>query len=99
LTAVALCAASAWVGLGSTAASAATFVVSNVYRNPPGTRAAAAEGKDFLGHATATTNANGNASWTLTVAERFAREVVNATATRLSTRNTSEFSGARVVRG
>jgi hypothetical protein len=68
----------------------------DVYRNPVGS-AATAEGKDWVGSTTVTTNASGNATWSLTAAANFAGQVLRATATSTATRETSELSATRIV--
>jgi hypothetical protein len=67
----------------------------DVYRNPG--PPAAAEGKDWVGAVTVTTNASGNATWSLTAPANYAGQVLRATATSTTTRDTSELSAARVV--
>jgi hypothetical protein len=69
----------------------------DVFRNPAGTGAAVAEGQNYVGSVTATTDGSGNASFTLTAPADFSAEVFTATATNTSTRNTSELSAARTA--
>ena len=69
----------------------------DVFRNPAGTSGAAAEGQDYVGSVSATTDGSGNASFTLTAPADFSGQVFKATATNTSTRNTSELSAARTA--
>ena len=64
----------------------------DVFRNPVGTTLANAEGQDYVGSVTATTNASGNGPFTLTATPDFSGQVFKATATNTATRNTSELS-------
>jgi hypothetical protein len=82
------------VGGTLNAKPSSTFRI-DVYRNPAGP-VASAEGKDWMGATTVTTDASGNASWTLT-APAVAGQVLRATATSTATRDTSELSAARLV--
>jgi titin len=68
----------------------------DVYRNPAGS-AATAEGKEWVGSTTVTTNGSGNATWTLTAPANYAGQVLRATATSTARRETSELSATRVV--
>ena len=68
----------------------------DVYRNPAGS-AATAEGKDWVGFTTVTTNGSGNATWSLTAPASYAGQVLRATATSTARRETSELSATRVV--
>jgi hypothetical protein len=55
------------------------------------------EGANFLGAATVATDGSGNASFQISVAPAAVGSSVTATATRLSTDDTSEFSACQVV--
>ena len=66
-----------------------------VFRNPV---SGDIEAERFLGaDTTVTTNASGDATWSLTVSGDFSGQVLKATATKLDTRDTSELSAQRVV--
>jgi hypothetical protein len=67
-----------------------------VFRNPAGS-AATAQAETHAGTTTVTTDAAGDASWTVAIPGDLGGEVLRATATRLTTRDTSELSVARVV--
>jgi titin len=64
-----------------------------VFRNP--VASADPEAGTFVGVATATTNAGGDATWSLTVPSDLSGQLLRATA--LATRSTSELSAARSV--
>ena len=64
----------------------------DVYRNPAGTTFAAAEAEDHVGTTTVTTNAAGDATWSLSVPTSHGGEVLRATATNVTTSDTSELS-------
>jgi hypothetical protein len=67
-----------------------------VFRNPAGS-GAGSEGETYAGAVTVTTDAAGDAAWSLNIPGDRTGEVLRATATRLSTRDTSELSALRVV--
>ena len=67
-----------------------------LFRNPVAS-GAAAEGETYAGAVTVTTDAGGNAAWSLSIPGDRTGEVLRATATRLTTRDTSELSLSRVV--
>jgi parallel beta-helix repeat protein len=67
-----------------------------LFRNPVGS-GAASEGETYAGAVTVTTDAAGNATWTLKLAGDRTGEVLRTTATRLATGDTSELSVSRTV--
>ena len=68
-----------------------------VFRNPAGS-GSGAEGATFAAaDTTVATNASGDATWSVSIPGDHSGQVLRATATRLDSRNTSEFSGVRVV--
>jgi len=69
----------------------------DVFRNLAGTGNAAAEGPDYVGSVTTTTNGSGNVSLILSAAPDFSGQVFTATATNTATHNTSELSAVRTA--
>jgi hypothetical protein len=67
-----------------------------VFRNPVGS-GAASEGQDLIGAVLVTTDSSGNATWTLSAPTDLSGQVLRATATNVSTRDTSELSAAHAV--
>jgi hypothetical protein len=67
-----------------------------VFRNPAA--APDPEAETFTAvDTTVTTNAGGDATWSVTVPQDLSGQVLRATATNLGTRSTSELSATRVV--
>jgi hypothetical protein len=64
----------------------------DVYGNPAGTTAPASEAENHVGTTTVTTNAGGDATWSLSVPDSHGGEVLRATATNVVTLDTSELS-------
>ncbi len=81
---------------GTLTAAASTPYVIEFFGNPAADPSGAGEGQDFLGSTTATTDTNGNASFTFAAPLPSADHVVTATATDPQN-NTSEFSVAATV--
>jgi titin len=77
--------------LNSTPSS--TFRI-DVYRNPSTVTPALSEAENYVGTVTATTDAVGDAIWSLTVPTAHAGEHFRATATNAATLDTSELSAA-----
>jgi trimeric autotransporter adhesin len=69
------------------------------FSNPTADPSGNGEGQTFLGFVNVTTNASGNATFNPTFAAVPAGQFITATATNLTTNNTSEFASARVVTG
>ena len=65
-----------------------------VFRNPASPDP---EAQTFAAAKTVTTNAGGDATWSVTVPADLSGQVLRATATKLDSRNTSELSASRVV--
>jgi hypothetical protein len=77
---------------GTLNSTASTRFRIDVYRNPIGTTPATAEAENYVGSTTVTTDAGGNATWSLTMSSAHPGELFAATATNTGTLNTSELS-------
>ncbi len=94
---------SAVVSSGSTTVSGTLNSLPNsqfsleFFSNPQCDPSGYGEGANFLGNVTVTTDASGNAAFQATVAPAPAGSSITATATHLSTGNTSEFSACQIA--